>query len=120
MAPVRRRRWAKSLVPFAFAARGAAWANPLSPRAESDYRGLPQVRGRRGALPGRVRLEAGRGGLGDQLQVRRQPDVTGLSVGNIVGIAKKGWEYLWVRYQDAEDAAAKALVKKPVAVYVER
>lgn len=41
-------------------------------------------------------------------------------MGNITGISKKGWEYLWVRYVDAEDAAAKAFVKKPQAVYVER
>ncbi len=48
------------------------------------------------------------------------PNVTGLTIGDITGIAKKGWEYLWVRYADAEDAAAKALVKKPVAVYIEK
>ncbi len=27
---------------------------------------------------------------------------------------------MWVRYEDSEDATAKALVKKPVAVYVEK
>jgi hypothetical protein len=48
------------------------------------------------------------------------PNVTGLTVGEITGVAKKGWEYLWVRYADAEDTVAKALVKKPIAAYVER
>ena len=48
------------------------------------------------------------------------PNVTGLSVGAITGIAKKGWEYLWVRYQEAEDATAKMLIRKPIAAYVER
>ena len=48
------------------------------------------------------------------------PNKTGLTVGTIVGIDKKGWEYLWVRYADAEDNAAKALVKQPVAVYIEK
>ena len=48
------------------------------------------------------------------------PNVTGLVVGDITGIAKKGWEYLWVRYQDAEDASAKTMVKKPIAAYVEQ
>jgi hypothetical protein len=48
------------------------------------------------------------------------PNVTGLSVGTITGIAKKGWEYLWVRYAEAEDTSAKMLVRKPVAAYVER
>jgi hypothetical protein len=48
------------------------------------------------------------------------PNVTDLAVGPITGIAKKGWEYLWVRYGDVEDTNAKALVKRPVAAYVER
>jgi len=43
-----------------------------------------------------------------------------IMVGGIGPIAKKGWEYLWVRYEDAEDTAAKALIKKPVAVYIEK
>jgi len=48
------------------------------------------------------------------------PNRANLAVGPITGIAKKGWEYLWVRYEDAEDDAAKAIVKRPVAAYVER
>lgn len=48
------------------------------------------------------------------------PNVSGLSIGPIGGITKKGWEYLWVRYSDQEDTAAKALVKRPIAAYVER
>ena len=48
------------------------------------------------------------------------PNRTGITVGGIGGISKKGWEYMWVRYADSEDAAAKTIVKKPVAVYIER
>ncbi len=48
------------------------------------------------------------------------PNRTGITVGEITGIEKKGWEYMWVRYADSEDATAKALVKKPVAVYIEK
>jgi len=48
------------------------------------------------------------------------PNRTGITVGDITGISKKGWEYLWVRYADSEDAAAKAIVKKPIAAYVEK
>ncbi len=48
------------------------------------------------------------------------PNKTGLTVGSITGIAKKGWEYLWVRYKDAVDATAGALVKEPMAVYIEK
>ncbi len=48
------------------------------------------------------------------------PNAANLTIGTITGISKKGWEYLWVRYADAEDDCAKAIVKKPVAVYVEK
>ena len=39
---------------------------------------------------------------------------------DITGIDKKGWEYLWVRYADVEDDAAKVLVKRPIGAYVEQ
>lgn len=48
------------------------------------------------------------------------PNIQNLSIAGITGIAKKGWEYLWVRYADDEDTNAKVLVKKPVGVYIER
>ena len=48
------------------------------------------------------------------------PNRTGITVGPITGISKKGWEYLWVRYADTEDAASNTLVKQPVAAYVEK
>lgn len=41
-----------------------------------------------------------------------------LRVGNIIGISKRGWEYLWVRYADVEDE--KVLIKQPESVHVER
>jgi len=46
------------------------------------------------------------------------PNATELTIGDITGIEKKGWEYLWVRYEDAEDE--NVLVKRPAAVYVEQ
>jgi hypothetical protein len=48
------------------------------------------------------------------------PNQTGLTVGDITGIDKKGWEYLWVQYGDDEDDTAHALLKRPIAAYVER
>ncbi len=48
------------------------------------------------------------------------PNVTNLTIGDITGIDKKGREYLRVRYADAEDAATKAIVKKPMAVSLEQ
>jgi hypothetical protein len=47
-----------------------------------------------------------------------QPNITGHTIGTITGIAKKGHEYLWVLYEDAEDE--NTLVKTPKAVYVEQ
>jgi hypothetical protein len=35
-------------------------------------------------------------------------------------VAKGGWEYLWVRYADKVDGAARALVRVPVSAYIER
>ena len=48
------------------------------------------------------------------------PNVAGLSLGAIAGINKEGWHYLWVRFADEEDNAARALIKKPVSAYVEQ
>ncbi|MCA9249612.1 MAG: hypothetical protein KDA54_00635 [Phycisphaerales bacterium] len=48
------------------------------------------------------------------------PNVTGQTIGDITDIDKKGWEYLWVRYEDFEDTFAKAMVKRPAAVYIEK
>lgn len=48
------------------------------------------------------------------------PNVTGLVVGDITGIDKRGHEYVWVRYADAEDETSGTIVKKPTSVHVER
>ena len=47
-------------------------------------------------------------------------DASDLQVGDISGIAKTAWEYLWVRYGTVEDTDAKKLVKRPTSVHVER
>lgn len=46
------------------------------------------------------------------------PNVVGMTIGDIEGIVKRGWEYLWVWYEEAKDANADALIAKPKAVYV--
>jgi hypothetical protein len=48
------------------------------------------------------------------------PNRTGMTVGSITGIQKRGWDYLWVQYGEDVDAAAKTLIKKPIAVYIEQ
>jgi hypothetical protein len=70
------------------------------------------------------------GGSGDEstasefieltLRFAASPNRTGITIGDISGIDKKGWEYLWVRYEDVEDAGAKMIVKRPAAVCVEK
>ena len=48
------------------------------------------------------------------------PNVTGLAVGDITGIEKGGWDYLWCRYEDDVDDGAKKMVKRPSSAHVER
>jgi hypothetical protein len=48
------------------------------------------------------------------------PNVSGLTIGEIVGISKKGWEYLWVRYESDVDDTANRLIQKPSSVHVEQ
>jgi len=47
------------------------------------------------------------------------PNRQNFSVGDITGIDKKGWDYMWVQYGDEADDATSQVVKKPVAVYIE-
>ena len=47
-------------------------------------------------------------------------NATNLTVGDITGIAKEGWQYLWTYFEDVEDETAQELVKQPKTVYVER
>lgn len=48
------------------------------------------------------------------------PNKASFQVGGITVAAKKGWDYMWVRYEETEDAAAFALVKRPVDVHVDK
>ena len=75
---------------------------------------------------GEVRFD---GAQGDQKQpganvditfkFTQSPNVTGLTVAGIGPIDKKGWQYLWVLWQEMEDPTAHFLVKQAIAVYVE-
>ena len=55
-----------------------------------------------------------------QFSFLASPNKTGITVGDIEDIEKKGWEYMWVRYADAEDGDAKAVLKRPEAAFVEQ
>ena len=43
---------------------------------------------------------------------------TGITIGTITDIAKQGWEYMWVTYEDSVNT--DVIVKQPVAVHIER
>ena len=46
------------------------------------------------------------------------PNRVDLTIGTITGIAKGGWQYLWVRYETNTDN--EQVIRKPLAVYVEQ
>jgi len=46
------------------------------------------------------------------------PNRENMSVGSITGVNKKGWDYLWVYYED--EVSSNKLIKQPKAVYVEQ
>jgi len=48
------------------------------------------------------------------------PNLANINIGDIIVPEKLGWDYLWVRYATDVDAAAKQLVERPIAAYVER
>ena len=62
--------------------------------------------------------QKGRGPWSLSFRFVASKNVTGEIIGDISGVAKKGHEYLWVRYEDAVDS--NVLLKKPKAVYVNK
>ena len=62
--------------------------------------------------------QKGRGPWSLSFRFVASKNVTGEVIGDITGVAKKGHEYLWVRYEDAVDS--NVLMKKPKAVYVNK
>jgi hypothetical protein len=62
--------------------------------------------------------QKGRGPWSLSFRFVASKNVTGETIGDISGVNKKGHEYLWVRYEDAEES--NVLLKKPKAVYVNK
>lgn len=79
-----------------------------------------------GRAIGEVRFESstinnqGRENYEVRLNFIREPNLTGLTVGGITGISKRGHELLWVYYQEYEDAISHTMLKRPVYAYVEQ
>ena len=45
------------------------------------------------------------------------PNLQNITIGEITVNTKRGWDYLWIKYQDSTDQSI--LIKKPIAAYVE-
>ncbi|GIW56140.1 MAG: hypothetical protein KatS3mg082_2736 [Nitrospiraceae bacterium] len=75
-------------------------------------------------LPGELKFESATGGKRNSenweitIKCSAARNRSGIQFGDISGIDKKGWEYLWVYYEDAE--SANTLIKKPRQVMVEQ
>jgi hypothetical protein len=50
----------------------------------------------------------------------RMPNLSGQRIGDILNVAKRGHDYLWVLFEETLDPAAKYVTKRPKAVYVEQ
>lgn len=82
----------------------------------------------RGKPAGEVRFDGATGGGSTKdptmvvltFHFVRSKSVTGITAGDITGIAKDGWQYLWYEYSAKADATAKATARRPRAAHVER
>lgn len=55
-----------------------------------------------------------------QFRFAAAPNVRDMTVAGVSGVAKQGWDYVWVYFEEAEDTKTHRRYKKPVAVYVEQ
>lgn len=82
----------------------------------------------RGFAAGEVRFDGGKGRRSTKdpafveivYSFTQSDNATGLSIGGISGIAKEGWQYLWVEYERQEAPSGERAVTIPIAVHVER
>ncbi|MBN1908120.1 MAG: hypothetical protein JW818_00140 [Pirellulales bacterium] len=82
----------------------------------------------RGFSAGQVLFRGGKGSASNKnptlieitYHFDQSDDVTAQTIGDITGVAKSGWQYLWVQYRETDDQTAKAYARRPSAVYVER
>jgi hypothetical protein len=93
---------------------------------------LSRVTGRKNAAPfwgfdagevlfrGATGSRRGRGDWAVNYHFDASQNIAGLQIGDIQGIAKLGWDYLWVYFEPVEDANAMALVQRPKAAYVHK
>lgn len=82
----------------------------------------------RGFPAGQVLFHGGKGSASNKdpslieiaFTFEQSDDVTAVTIGDISGVSKAGWQYLWVHYQETDDQTAKKYVQRPDEVHVER
>ena len=82
----------------------------------------------RGFDTGTVRFDGAKGSASNKdptlveltFDFSQSDDATEITAGDITGIAKGGWEYLWYEYEKQADATANKLVSPPIAAHVEQ
>ncbi len=93
-----------------------------------QYTGQKNTATFRGFPAGTVRFDGSSGGQSSKDPIIAEynynfavsPDETGLTIGAITGIAKTGWDYLWVRCAEKTDSTLKTTTLTPVQVEVEK
>lgn len=94
-------------------------------RALASYTGMVSSTVFRGFAAGEILFLGANGSDGTESEASvtyefaASQNVVGLTIGTIEGIAKKGWEYLWIEYEDAVDGGGAKAVN-PTRVHVER
>ncbi len=110
------------------------WQLPIADYGWDYSQVLKAVTGRvnagvfRGFPAGQVLFRGGKGSASNKdpklIEITyafdQSDDVQSQTIGDITGVNKAGWQYLWVHYAEEHDETAKTLVRRPDAVYVER
>lgn len=110
------------------------WQLPIDTYGWSYSQTLKAITGRvnasafRGFSAGQVLFRGGKGSASSKdpelieitYSFDQSDDAKAQAIGDIAGVAKTGWQYLWVHYVEADDTDANQYVRKPDAVYVER
>jgi hypothetical protein len=100
--------------------KGALYAVANSPVNNASFKGFAAGEVKFMGMEGSQRGKGGDWEL--NFKFAASPNTTSLTVGSITGIVKKGWEYVWVGYEESVDTLGsdKARAVKVRDVYVER
>jgi len=110
------------------------WQLPINDYGWNYSQTLKAITGRvnaetfRGFPAGQVLFRGGKGSGSNKnptlieitYQFDQSDDVQQQTIGDITGVAKSGWQYLWIQYRETDDAGAKDYARRPVSVYVEK